>query len=238
MCVHKIIQDPRLNLDLETGMDTCDYEDLNRSIQCDSGDLSILQYNIRGLNSKLCNLNNLFDKLQNNGHPDIVLICESWLKTNSPKPQIEGYSIERNDHKYKKGGGVCVMLSTRCKYKQRFDLEQFNCMSFESCFVEVRCWNSKIIVGSIYRPPNTNSQDFIDATNKVVAQAKKHGRNVILGMDHNLDLLKENKHGPTHDFLETIYDNGLLPTITKPTRITTSSATLIDNILIHDLIYA
>ena len=203
MCVHKILRNSSLNLDLETGVDTCDYEDLNNSIQCDSGDLSVLQYNIRGLNSKIWNLNHLIDKLQNNGHPDIVLICESWLKTNSPKPQIDGYTIERNDRKHKKGGGVCVMLSNKCKYKQRLDLEQFNCTSFESCFVEMRCWNSKIIVGSIYRPPNTNPQEFIETTSKVITQAKLHGRHVILRMDHNLDLLKENRHSPTHDFLES-----------------------------------
>ena len=102
----------------------------------------------------------------------------------------------------------------------------------------MRCWNSKIIVGSIYRPPNTNPQEFIEAINKVTRQAKLHGRHIILGMDHNLDLLKENRHGPTHDFLETIYDKGLLPMITKPTRITSSSATLIDNIFVDDLFYA
>ena len=130
------------------------------------------------------------------------------------------------------------MLSNKCKYKRRLDLEQFNCTSFESYFVEIKCWNSKIIVGSIYWPPNTNPQEFIDTAIKVVTQVKQHGRNIVLGMDHNLDLLKENRHGPTHDFLEAIYDNGLLPTITKPTRITTNSATLIDNILVDDLLYA
>ena len=39
-------------------------------------------------------------------------------------------------------------------------------------------------------------------------------------------------------FLRAIYDKGLLPMITKPTRITTSSATLIDNIFVDDLLYA
>ena len=150
MCIHKLIRGSGPNLDLGTDVDTCDYEDLNNNIQHDSGDLSVLQYNIRGLNSKLGNLNNLLDKLLTNGYPDIVLICESWLKSTSPKPLIEGYSIERTDHKHKKGGGVCVMLSNKCKYRRRPDLEQFNCISFESCFVEVKCWNSKIIVGSVY----------------------------------------------------------------------------------------
>ena len=230
MCVHKIKLEP--SIDLDTCTDSCDYEELDNSIHCDSGDLSILHFNIRGLSLKLGNLNNILDKLQDNGHPDIVLLCESWLKTNSPKPHIDGYNIERNDRKHKKGGGVYILLSTRCKYKWRPDLEQNNCTSFESCFVEIQCWNSRLVVGSIYRPPNTDIKEFIGITNKVIAQAKSHGRKLILGLDHNLDLLKESKHGPTHEFLEMIYDVGLVPTITKPTRITTSTATLIDNILV------
>ena len=55
---------------------------------------------------------------------------------------------------------------------------------------------------------------------------------LILGLDHNLDLLKANHHRPTQSFLEAIYDGGLVPMITKPTRISTTTATLIDNILI------
>ena len=85
------------------------------------------------------------------------------------------------------------MLSNRCKYKRRLDLEQHNCTSFELCFVEIRCWNSKIVVGSIYRPPNTDPHEFIQSTKKVITQAKKQGWNLILGLDHNLDLLKESQ---------------------------------------------
>ena len=47
-----------------------------------------------------------------------------------------------------------------------------------------------------------------------------------------MDLLKQSTHPRTQEFLECILDHNLLPTITKPTRITNSSATLIDNILI------
>ena len=47
-----------------------------------------------------------------------------------------------------------------------------------------------------------------------------------------MDFLKSHVHGPTNDFIEEILDVGMLPTITRPTRITKSTATLIDNILI------
>ena len=51
-------------------------------------------------------------------------------------------------------------------------------------------------------------------------------------MDHNLDFLKHHIHGCTNDFLQLNLDNELIPCINIPTRITKSSATLIDNIMI------
>ena len=52
-------------------------------------------------------------------------------------------------------------------------------------------------------------------------------------MDHNLDLLKYSKHRPTHDFIQLNENFDLVPCITRPTRITHSSATLIDNIFVN-----
>ena len=51
-------------------------------------------------------------------------------------------------------------------------------------------------------------------------------------MDHNLDFLKHSTHKRTQDFIELNLDNNLIPSITRPTRITKSSATLIDNIMV------
>ena len=57
-------------------------------------------------------------------------------------------------------------------------------------------------------------------------------KDIILGLDHNLDFLKHHVHARTQQFLESITDSGLLPTVTRLTRITPNSATLIDNILL------
>ena len=55
---------------------------------------------------------------------------------------------------------------------------------------------------------------------------------IIIGLDHNLDLIKCNDHRDTQNFLKFNLDANLLPCITRPTRITKTTATLIDNILI------
>ena len=47
--------------------------------------------------------------------------------------------------------------------------------------------------------------------------------------DFNIYLLKDETHRPTSEFLDLIYSYYLVPTILKPTRITETSATIIDN---------
>ena len=152
MCVHKCLKILDTDLGISTE-DNCDYTDTDHTIQCDSSDLTIIQHNIRGITSKISYLNHLINTVQVSGHPDVLLICESWLKTSAPKPIIEGYNIERFDRKGKKGGGVCILISTRCNYTRRPDLENYNCNSFESCFIKLQSWNMKLVIGCIYRPP-------------------------------------------------------------------------------------
>ena len=47
-----------------------------------------------------------------------------------------------------------------------------------------------------------------------------------------MDLKNHSKHPPTKELIDINLDSNLIPTITKPTRITRNSATLIDNIIV------
>ena len=93
------------------------------------------------------------------------------------------------------------------------------------------------MVGSVYRTPNCNQQDFLAAYKQFVYDLKEiPNSKVILGMDHNLDLLKSHLPNNTQEFININYDSDLFPVITKPTRITHTSATLIDNIFLDSLL--
>ena len=89
-----------------------------------------------------------------------------------------------------------------------------------------------MLVGSMHRPPNTSINDFLEMFNSQMNKINATKSECILGLDHNLDLLKQSIHPKTQEFLEYILDQNLLPAITKPTRISKTSATLIDNILL------
>ena len=92
-------------------------------------------------------------------------------------------------------------------------------------------------MGSVYLAPNCNQQDFLTAYTEFVSGLKEiRNCKVILGMDHNLDLLKSHLHSNTQEFININYDCDLFPVITKPTRITHTTATLIDNIFLDSLL--
>ena len=55
----------------------------------------------------------------------------------------------------------------------------------------------------------------------------------LLG-DFNADLLKYDHNDEVADFLDALYSKLLLPNISSPTRIASTSATLIDNIFTND----
>ena len=106
--------------------------------------------------------------------------------------------------------------------------------NYESCFIEIECNNAKnIVVGVIYRA-HTSIDNFIGDIDPVFKKLNDEKKQIYIMGDFNIDLLKVDDHRPTHDYLELIFSYSLLPTIYKPTRITETTATIIDNILTND----
>ena len=53
--------------------------------------------------------------------------------------------------------------------------------------------------------------------------------------DYNLDLLRHEQHAITREFFELMFSHLLYPMITKPTRITSITTSLIDNIFANNV---
>ena len=62
------------------------------------------------------------------------------------------------------------------------------------------------------------------------SEVSKEQKSVLLLGDFNINLLNYNVHSPTNEFLDSLASNSFLPYILQPTRITSHSKTLIDNI--------
>ena len=146
---------------------------------------------------------------------------------------IDGYNFVQCCRSQKRGGGVGILISTNLRYTE--------CKKISSALAENECVTvelklksqSTCIISSMYRPPNVDIQTFQTCYNSLVCEMKKlRPKSIIIGLDHNLDFLKSDCHNGTNQFIQHNLDANLIPTITWPTRITKSSATLIHNILV------
>ena len=79
----------------------------------------------------------------------------------------------------------------------------------ENHFIEINCSKHNIILGSLYRLPNTSENEFLISMKSFLdnySKIDKNRKEIILGMDHNLDLLKHSTHVPTQKFMELLME--------------------------------
>ena len=137
------------------------------------------------------------------------------------------------------GGGVSLYIDESMEYIVREDLCLMN-NTVESLFIEIDkdTINKKMncIVGVIYRPPDTDVKLFNEKMNEILSCIKTEKKLAYLLGDFNLNLLSIDKHKDTQDFIDSMYSFSMFPCITKPTRVTSRSATLIDNLFVNDVL--
>ena len=189
------------------------------------------------------NINSLqyhFDELQtflSNCPTDsqILGISGSILKTDistTTNIQLPGFKTEQISTKSTNGGTLLYIRDT-ANYRLRPDLNVEKEKELESIFIEIlQKTSSNVINGCIYRHPRMYPKEFNDLFLKSLRErlTKENNKEVILLGDFNIDLIKSNLNANASEFFDVIYTSNLLPHITSPTRLTSRSQTLIDNI--------
>ena len=72
--------------------------------------------------------------------------------------------------------------------------------------------------------------EFNNYLNQMLENVSKEQKQIFLLRDFNINLLNYNVHQPTNNFLDSLASNSTIPYIMQPTRLTSLSKTLIDNI--------
>ena len=185
-----------------------------------------------------CSLNKNFDDLQHLLHCtknlfDIIAISETIItKQVSLLNNLNlNYSFEFTPTETS-AGGTLLYIANHLSYKCRNDLNIYKKNELESTFIEiVNPRKSNIIVGVIYRHPSMDLADFnCNYLNKLLENVSKEQKPIFLLGDFNVNLLNYNEHNQTNEFLDSLASNSFIPLILQPTRITSHSNTLIDNI--------
>jgi hypothetical protein len=195
--------------------------------------INLIHINCRSMKKNFGNIVNLLSLLSK--PLTAIAVSETWLSVvNQDTYHIAGYKFISLPRPDKIGGGVGIFVNDDFSFKLRPDLNRMS-ISIECMFVEIlQSHKPNILFGCFYRPPNTDIALFnaeIVLLLKIIDNEKN--KIVLLAGDYNLDLLKYNNHSPTAEFLNILLSYSYFPTICNPTRITDSSATLIDNIFIN-----
>jgi hypothetical protein len=226
--------DPDLNAFQHSASNYMVEDELNTKLDDNNNSFSLLHLNARSL---LGNLDKLKILLSNIKKPfSVIGITETWLNDQTHDlVDISGYKFVSNHRTTKPGGGVGLYLQNSLEYKLCSKCNYTNPDLIESIFVEICIPNGKnIIVGTVYRPPNQNVAAFLEKFNEIISIISKDNKPCYVMGDFNLDLLHYNHHALTQEFVDNLFSQMFFPLITKPTRLTSHSATLLDNIFTNN----
>ncbi len=166
-----------------------------------------------------------------------IKVTETWGKShNIMDLNIPGYKHVYYIRPRKTGGGCSLYIDENVMYKVRKDLQLS-----ESVFIEldknVFKYAHNVILGVIYRPPNTSLQEFNISLEHVLQCIDKERKILIQSGDYNVDTNNEiAAHSvPIQDFINVYASYNYHKLIDEPTRIIMEddrikSSTLIDNI--------
>ena len=93
------------------------------------------------------------------------------------------------------------------------------------------------MLGSVYRSPSFPSLQFVDYLEEMLVKINSEHKLCLIGGDFNIDILKHHIDDTISSFVNLLSSLGFFPCICLPTRITSHSATLIDNFFCNDLSY-
>ena len=181
---------------------------------------------LRFFHLNICSQSNKMDELRlfcNEHKPHVLSINESWLDDSFSDEEIRlsGFNLMRRDRNCN-GGGLVVYIADHLKFN-RLD-ENYNTPHHEAIWFELFPPKSRqLVVGSIYRPPNSDNSTFITSLEESVNRFVIEKEVIIF----NIDASKK-AQTTTKNLTRVAKALNLKQIITDFTRITQSSRTLID----------
>ena len=210
------------------------YYDLDKfnSINFQSNtDLAIIHINARSICSNFDQFCALFTILKHKF--DIICISETWLDESLCNLyNFEDYHAYHS-HRSTRGGGSSIYV--RNIFQCSVINTNFNIEFANSILLNITHKLKSFIVGTFYRSQKADASNFIEHFSETLSNINHIKNNeIIVCGDFNFDLLKLDTCNISLDFFNAISSCFLIPMITKPTRVTESTATLLDNIFVKE----
>ena len=220
-------------VDLVTNLIPCEYWNTIglTNFLTSKNDLFIIHVNIRSLQKNIEDLLHLITEFEI--PPDVICVTETRLKI-SPSLRIDlpNYNFINEKTKTNAGGvGIYAIDDWNFTINCNF---HFDCVSCENLWINLfSSHRGKYILRVIYRHPHNNGTMFLEKFEETLYAINQVSTNCCILGDINIDLLKP-QDPLTIEYTNILHRNTLTSQISKPTRITNTSSTIIDHILINN----
>ncbi|XP_065664776.1 uncharacterized protein LOC136086406 [Hydra vulgaris] len=170
----------------------------------------------------------------------MICLTETWCSDESCRInsslEIPNYKLLSSERKTnKRGGGIITYIRNDQVTKIRDDLSISDADS-EVFTIEITSNKSKnILVSTCYRPPEGDLFKFSNHLKQIFIKNNNEQKKIFCIGDINIDCLQYDKHANTKLFFDEMLQHYIFPIINKPTRVTPTSITAIDNILTNSL---
>ena len=219
----------------ETSSQNCKYYDIESFIDSkfkSKNLFSIFHLNIASLSKHKSDLETLLTIL--NFNFDIITITETKIEAKKQPIfdiTLPNYNLYQTPTE-STAGGTLIYVSNKLNSKIRNDIAIYKPKELESTFIEITNLRKKnTLIGCIYKHPSMPVEEFNEIyLSPLLRKITSENKNIYLTGDFNINLLNTETNEPTASFLNNMTSNLFIPHIILPTRITSRSKTLIDNI--------
>ena len=112
---------------------------------------------------------------------DAILLCETFLSDkNHDLFNIPGYTFISRHRKHYRQGGVGIYIKNNINFVIRDDLSIFIEKYFETLFLEVTSSKGNIIIGEVYRVPNSSCPDSITNYELITNKLQNENKEIII----------------------------------------------------------
>ncbi len=205
------------------------------STEINNIELAVFHVNIRSLN---CHCRQLCQFLQLLCIQfDVIVLSEIWsYSIDFYSHVLPAYEFYYDLPDTTKIGGVGVFINKNLDQHllPHYKIVSSNANKTENIWFEITKNKKKYIMGGIYRHPNQGIKDFQHCMDELLTTVASRHITCIIAGDINIDLTKCDVNRDTAEYIDMLLSNNFLPLLVMPTRITCSTATLIDHIYYFD----
>ena len=193
---------------------------------------SVFHNNVVSLNRNLENLQtHILHELD--FHFNIIGVSETKITNANSElctAKIPGYSFEYAPTPLS-SGGVGLFIDESLNYRI---LEKISNEAFQALWAEITFENKKTVICGIFHRQHNSPERFQLYFDESIEKFSSSGKDIVIMGDFNIDLLKCGSSNYSLNFLSSLQSCYLTPAIDKPTRVRSTSATLIDDIFINN----